>query len=268
MVPHNAGGSEEVVYARPVQRVRIGPIWMDALTFPGVLKRIEELVAAGRGGAIFTPNVDHIVKADRSRALREAYQTADLSLPDGQWVLWASRLLGTPLSEKISGSDLALPLARLAAAKGWSMYLLGGADGVAEAAAARLERETGVRICGFESPFIDLASPDPAVAERVRAARPTLVLVALGAPKQELWIQRNLETLRPAVMLAVGGTLDFVAGRLRRAPRWMSRSGLEWLFRLALEPRRLARRYLIDDPHFLAIVARTLREPRSARRQG
>lgn len=253
------------MYARRVSRVRIGSIWIDAIPFSGALSRIEELVASGRGGAVFTPNVDHIVNAEDSPPLREAYREADLSLPDGQWVLWASRVLGTPLPEKISGSDLALPLAQLAARRGWSLYLLGGAEGVAPEAAARLQRETSVRICGFESPRVDLGATDPALIARIRAARPDLVLVALGNPKQELFIHRNLETLRPAVLLGVGATLDFLAGRVRRAPVWMSRTGLEWLFRLALEPRRLARRYLINDPRFFVIVARMLREPRSAR---
>ena len=246
-----------------MRRIRIGSIWIDPLTFADALSRIAEL--SGRGGAVFTPNVDHVVNADRNPALREAYASADLCLADGQWVVWASRVLGTPLPAKISGSDLALPLARRAATDGRSMFLLGGAPGAGEEAARRLSRETGVRICGVEAPIIDLRAPDEDLLSRIEAARPGFLLVALGSPKQEIWIHRHRERLRPAVLLGVGATLEFLAGRVRRAPPWISRSGLEWLFRLALEPRRLARRYLVNDPRFLRIVLSTLLEPRSAR---
>jgi len=247
-------------------RVRIGSVWIDVLTFAQAVDDILALMERN-GGSVFTPNVDHLVTAESSAALREAYAAVDLSVADGQWVVWASQILGTPLPGKISGSDLILPLARAAGSRGRSIYLLGGAPGVAELAARRLEAE-GARICGLESPIVDLAAPQDNLVARVAAAKPSLVLVALGAPKQEIWIHRHGPRLRPAVLIGVGGTLDFLAGRIRRAPRWVSRAGLEWLFRLAHEPRRLARRYLVNDPKFLGIVLRTLREPLSARMLG
>ena len=247
-----------------VRRVRIGSLWLDALSFDGALAAVEQLLASGTGGALFTPNVDHIVTAESHAGLRDAYAAADLSVADGQWVVWASRLLGTPLPEKISGSDLLLPLARAAGQKGRSIFLLGGAPGIAEEAARRLEKE-GALICGLESPRIDLAEPQDALVARIAGARPSLVLVALGCPKQELWIHRHRARLRPAVLVGIGATLDFLAGRVRRAPPWVSRTGLEWAFRLALEPRRLARRYLVNDPKFLGILLRTLRESRVRR---
>lgn len=240
-------------------------MWLDALGFEEAVSAVDALVASGRGGAVFTPNVDHVVKAERDAALREAYAAADLCLPDGQWIVWASRLLGTPLPAKVSGSDLALPLARRVSGHGASIYLLGGSPEVARDAARRLETEAGARICGIDSSRVDVSANPSDVVERVAAARPSLVLVAFGCPKQEIWIHRNRERLRPAVLVGVGGTLDFLAGRIPRAPRWISRSGLEWLFRLALEPRRLARRYLVDDPRFAAILLRTAREPRDRR---
>jgi N-acetylglucosaminyldiphosphoundecaprenol N-acetyl-beta-D-mannosaminyltransferase len=242
-------------------RVRIGRIWIDSVTFDEALTAIEALT--GHGGAVFTPNVDHVVTADKNEEFRAAYEAADLSLADGQWVVWASRVLKTPLPAKISGSDLTLPLAKLAGEKGRSIYLLGGAPGAAEAAGKRLTAECGVRICGIDSPRIDLNKPDPAIVERMKLAAPDLVLVALGSPKQELWIHRNREALRPAVLLGIGATLDFLAGQVRRAPSWISRFGLEWAFRLILEPRRLARRYLVNDPKFAAILLRTLRDPQT-----
>src|SRR5581483_4605985 len=139
--------------------------------------------------------------------------------------------------------------------------------GVAEEAARRLSSELGVMVCGTDAPRVGMSPlPDEdAVVARVRAARPDLLLVCVGAPKAELFLDRIRERVAPAVGLCFGGTLDFDVGRVRRAPRWMQRAGLEWLFRLAQEPRRLARRYLINDPAFLLVLLRTLRLPRSER---
>ncbi len=246
----------------------MGRLWIDALTFPEALREIEALVMAGAGGCVFTPNVDHIITAEGDEAFRAAYREASLSLADGQPLIWSSRLLCTPLPERVSGSDLLWPLMQRAAQRGWRVYFLGGGPGVADAVATRLGRELGIRIAGVDSPTIRVDPPDSegyAAAERVQAARPDLVLVAFGAPKQERWIHRNLRRICPAVAVGVGASLDFLAGRVRRAPRWMSTMGLEWLFRLGLEPRRLAHRYLIKGPRFLPILVRTALVGRSQR---
>ena len=248
-------------------RFLLGGVPVDRVTAAEALDRIEALVAAGRGGAVFTPNVDHVVLASRDPELARAYGAVDVSLADGMPVVWASRLLGTPLPEKVSGSDLVLPLAERAAQRGWRTYLLGGAPGVAEEAARRLQaRFPGLVLAGTDAPRVTLeadAEGDHALA-RLAAARPQLVLVALGAPKQEVWIHRHRAALGPAVAVGVGAALDFVAGRVRRAPRWVSRAGLEWLWRLGREPRRLWRRYLVQDPAFAAILWRELRDRRRA----
>lgn len=247
------------------RRVRIGRIEIDSVTSSEALEVIGALVDRGRGGAVFTPNVDHVVKAERDPDFERAYSRADLCLADGMPILWASRLLGSPLPEKVSGSDLVLPLARLAAERGWRVYLLGGEPRVAEKAAERLSREFGVTIAGTDSPMVAGDGSDERAdqtLERLRAARAHLVLVAFGAPKQERWIDRHADGIAPAVAFGVGGTLDFVAGEVKRAPAWVSRAGFEWLFRLAQEPRRLWRRYLIEDPAFLVVVARTRRQGR------
>jgi N-acetylglucosaminyldiphosphoundecaprenol N-acetyl-beta-D-mannosaminyltransferase len=249
-------------------RIRFGNVWIDSLTFAAALDGIERLVDAGAGGAVFTPNVDHVVQAESDAALREAYAGASLSLVDGQPLVWASRLLGSPLPEKISGSDLVLPLLERAGQRGWSVFLVGGAPGSAQAAAKRFAALARVRIAGVEDGRIDLAPgpADDALLARIARSRPQLVLVALGAPKQELWIAARRSRLAPAVLLGVGAALDFAAGVVARAPRWMQRAGLEWLYRLAQEPRRLARRYLWDDPRFLAVLLRTWRSPPDTRR--
>lgn len=253
---------------RALDRVQLGHLWIDVVTFAGALRRIEELVEAREGGSVFTPNVDHVVTAEDDAAFRAAHGAASLVVADGQPLLWAARLLRTPLPEKVSGSDLVWPLMELAARRGWRVYLLGGAPGAAAAAGARFSKELGVEIVGIDDARIPEdappGAPDP-VADRIRSAAPHLVLVALGAPKQEKWIHRSTAGLGPAVALGVGASLDFLAGHARRAPRWMSRAGLEWLHRLAQDPRRLARRYLIKDSRFAAILLRTLRVRRADR---
>lgn len=248
-------------------RVRFGAVWVDVLTFEGALAALTRLVASRRGGAVFTPNVDHVVLADEDPSLRRAYERADLSLCDGQPLRWVSPLLGLAIPEKISGSDLVLPALGLAARHGWRVYLLGGAPGVVEASAARLTAELGVTVVGWSEPRIGLEplADEPAVVAAVAAARPDLLLVCLGAPKGERFIDRCRDRLGPAVSLSVGASLDFYVGRVRRAPRWMQRVGLEWFFRLLQEPGRMARRYLLRDPKFLLILLRTLREPRPTR---
>ncbi|HXN33466.1 MAG TPA: WecB/TagA/CpsF family glycosyltransferase [Polyangiaceae bacterium] len=240
----------------------IGAIRVDSVTREEALDAVEALVRRGEGGAVFTPNVDHVVLAGEDARMRSAYARASLSLADGMPLVWASRLLGHAVPEKVSGSDLVPPLLSRAAERGWNVYFLGGAPGVAALARDRL-RETlpRLQVVGVDAPRIDVDSPpesqEPLLA-RIRAVRPHLVLVALGAPKQEIWIDLVRDQLRPAVLFGVGASLDFVAGTVPRAPPWMSEWGLEWLFRLGREPRRLWRRYLLRDPKFLLIVGRGL----------
>ncbi|HET9595749.1 MAG TPA: WecB/TagA/CpsF family glycosyltransferase [Anaeromyxobacteraceae bacterium] len=251
------------------RRLDLGPLGVDPLTLGGALDRIEALVASGRGGRVFTPNVDHVVIAERHAEFREAYRDADLSLADGVPILWAARLLGEPLPQKVSGSDLVLPLVERAAARGWRVYLVGAAPGVAAEAARRLQqRFPALRVAGVDAPFVKVDGPDPegeVALQRLAAAAPDLVLVAFGAPKQELWMHRHRAAFGRAVAVGVGASLDFVAGTIRRAPRWMQRAGLEWAFRLLREPRRLWRRYLVDDRRFVPIVWRALRARRRPR---
>ena len=231
---------------------------LDALRRPAAIDAIVNLVREGRGGTVFTPNVDHVVQAQHNVAFREAYSRASLSLVDGTPVLWAARLLGTPLPEKLSGSDLFDPLIERAAAEGLRVVLLGGGPGVAELAAKNLrERLPALQIVDTLAPRLGLTVTDEeqACVERLRQAKADLIFVCLGAPKQELFSDRNRALLAPAVLVGFGAAVDFAAGTLPRAPAWMSRAGLEWAFRLGREPKRLAARYLLRDPEFLKIIA-------------
>jgi N-acetylglucosaminyldiphosphoundecaprenol N-acetyl-beta-D-mannosaminyltransferase len=241
-----------------VKRVRVGSLELDALSKPDAIEAIVRLVRAGRGGTVFTPNVDHIVQAEHDLAFREAYTRTALSLVDGTPVLWAARLLGTPLPEKLSGSDLFEPLVERAAQERLRVVLLGGGPGVAELAARNLrQRIPALQIVDTLAPRLGLTATDEEreCVARLRQAKADLIFVCLGAPKQELFSDRNRQALAPAVLVAFGAAVDFAAGTVPRAPGWVSRAGLEWAFRLGREPRRLAARYLLRDPEFLKIVA-------------
>ncbi len=248
------------------QRVWVGRLPIDRVTFEGALDEIERLVRAGNGGAVVTPNIDHVVLAEENASFRDAYANASLSLCDGMPVLWATHLLRKPLPEKISGSDLVLPLMSLAEIRGLRVFLFGGAPGSAEKASAHLAKSfPKLVIAGIASPRVDLREPDKHIemADDIARARPDLVLVGLGAPKQEIFCEAVRQRVRPAVLLSVGAAIDFLAGAVPRAPPWMSEHGLEWLFRLGREPRRLWRRYLLQDPKFVAILLRQLRRERA-----
>jgi N-acetylglucosaminyldiphosphoundecaprenol N-acetyl-beta-D-mannosaminyltransferase len=252
-----------------VNTLTIGRLPVHRLTRHEALQAIEALVRSGRGGAVFTPNVDHVVLAEHDDRMCEAYSHADLSFADGMPLIWASRLLGEAVPERVAGSDLVPALLELAAHRGFRVYFLGGAPGVSALARDNLRKELpALRVVGVDAPRIgddgESKEQDEIIA-RIRTASPHLVFVALGAPKQEIWIHRVRNELRPAVFMGVGASLDFIAGAVPRAPHWMSRVGLEWFFRLMREPRRLWRRYLLRDPLFLVIVGRALRDRNRAR---
>ena len=217
---------------------------------------------AGRGGWIVTPNLDQVRRMRRDRALLERYARAELALADGMPIVWACRLQGTPVRGRVAGSDLIWSLSRAAAERGLSLFLLGGDPGTAEEAAAALaNRFEGLRVVGTMCPqpgFEGRAALVEDIAERLAAARPDLVFVALGVPKQEALIERLRPRLPGAWWMGVGISFSFVAGRVKRAPPWVRRIGLEWAHRLAQEPRRLARRYLVDGLPFAAgLIARS-----------
>ncbi len=246
-------------------KVAICGLAVDAVTREEALSRIEEAVAARRAGpgralAVFSANVDMIAKASRTPAFAADLAEADLLLPDGVPLLWMARGLGTQLPERVAGADLVPLLADRAARRGFSLFLLGAAPGIAERVAARLARENqGLHIAGTLSPPVGFehdAAERERVAQAVRAARPDVVLVALGAPKQERWILEERERAGAAALVAVGGSLDLLAGERRRAPALIQRLGLEWLWRMAQEPLRLGRRYLWEDAVVLPLYAR------------
>jgi len=239
-------------------RPKVGKVPLDSVTLEEALDRICQLVRDGKGGSVYTPNVDHVVLAEQVPEFAEAYQRCSLSLVDGVPVLLAVRFMGNPIKAKVSGSDLLWPLLLRAQQEKLSVYFLGGAEGSAALAVERLTRELpALQVVGADAPWIDLKAPGDsqlATVEKICEKSPDILIVGLGAPKQELWISRYQHLLGHTVCLGLGASIDFLAGRVRRAPRFMSDYGFEWLFRLALEPRRLAHRYLLRDPLFVKIV--------------
>lgn len=214
---------------------------------------------AGNGcRMVVTPNVDHAVQFQQREGLRTAYGSAALMLVDGAPIVWASRLLGRPLPERVAGSDLVPAL--FDAARPLRIFLLGAAPGVAARAAARVAAAwPHVSVVGTDSPplgFEDDLAENERIVHKIADAAPDLLIVGLGAPKQEIWTHQHLGRIRAKVAICAGATIDFLAGEKRRSPPWMRRIGLEWLYRVSREPRRLARRYARDARIFPQLVWR------------
>ena len=249
--------------------VRIGNVVLHDATPEEADARITGwLDRPGAGGVyVCTPNVDYVFRCRTDAKFCEAVNAADLRVPDGMWIVYASRIAGRPLRATVTGRLLVPRLAAHCAEMGQSVGLFGAREGVAARAADRLrDLHPDLRILHAISPptpFQFGSKEDDSIVETLAADPPDLLFVALGAPKQEVWMHEHLERFPRTVMVGVGAGLDVVAGTVREAPAWMTRYGLEWLFRLAQEPRRLARRYLVDDPWILwwAATTRLGREP-------
>jgi N-acetylglucosaminyldiphosphoundecaprenol N-acetyl-beta-D-mannosaminyltransferase len=222
---------------------------VDDVTLPETLALIEQFVAERTPHQICTVNPEFVMGAQQDQAFGDSINHATLCLPDGVGLLWAARRLGHPLRERVAGSDMVEQIAARAAQTGWRLYLLGAAPGVADRASTILQaRYPGLVIAGT-FPGSPALSEENAIVERVRAACPDVLLVAFGAPAQDVWIARNQSRLQIPVTMGVGGSLDFIAGVVKRAPVWVRRIGLEWLYRLMREPWRWRRQLAL--PRFV-----------------
>lgn len=225
---------------------------VDDVTMDEALQHIDAFIktgrATGKGHQIATINADFVVKSLQDAELRRILQEADMATADGMPLVWSARLLGVPLKGRVTGADMVPALAEQAAQKGYSIYFLGAAPGVAEQAAQILQQQyPALKIAGIASPSVEaVQNGDPAVIAACKAAKPDILLVAFGNPKQEKWIYRHAQELGIPVMIGVGGTFDFIAGVTKRAPQWMQQSGLEWSYRLIQQPGRLWKRYITD----------------------
>jgi len=229
--------------------VRVDRVGMDE-----TLRRVERFIEERTPHRVATINLDTLRHAQSCPGFRQALNAADLVLADGMPLLWASRLRRRPLKERVTGVDVADRCAGLAAAKGYRVFFLGAGPGVAQSAARVLqERYPGLEVAGaYTPPMGEFSEEDELkIFEAIAAAKPDILLVALPTPRLELWNHANIRRLNVPVVFGVGAALDMLSNTVPRAPRWMQRSGLEWFFRLLVDPRRLWKRYLVHDTTFV-----------------
>ena len=250
------------------------PVWVWGLpltpwTRARAVEAVVEMVRAGRPSFFITANTHYAMLSNEEARLRAVNARAAFLVADGAPLVWASRLRGTPLPERVAGSDMIFDLCERAAREGFRVFFLGAGPGVAECAAAKLaERYPALVVAGTESPPYGELEPEEheALLGRIRATRPDILFVAFGQPRAECWLAENLDALGIPVGVNIGASLDFVSGRVKRAPRGLQQVGLEWAFRMWLEPRRLVPRYTRNAKFVLGRVTRDLvRHPRQPR---
>jgi N-acetylglucosaminyldiphosphoundecaprenol N-acetyl-beta-D-mannosaminyltransferase len=234
------------------ERFQVLGVGIDRVDLTGAVDRIAHFLETGGIRQVVTINPEFTIAARHNRRFYQVLRKADLAVADGIGIVWAARLLGDRLPERVGGIDLVERLAERAARDGYRIFLLGAAPGVAESAAAALiGRNPRLRIVGAYA-----GSPLPgelsAIRAKIDAAHPDILLVAFGAPAQDLWIAENQAAMGVPVAIGVGGAFDFLAGRIRRAPRWIQRIGLEWLYRLARQPSRWRRMTAL--PRFAGMI--------------
>lgn len=241
-----------------MSRIKFLNTEVDNLTMNEAVQKIEQLILSKKPSYVVTPNVDHIVKLEKDKEFQEVYKEADLILTDGMPLIWISKMKKTPIKEKVSGSDLFPEVCKLAAHKGYKVFLLGAAEGVAARAAENLkEKYKGLNVVGTYSPSYGFEKKEDeiqAIIKMINEVKPDVLAVGLGAPKQEKFLYNYRKQLNVPVSLAIGASIDFEAGNINRAPKWMQHIGLEWFYRLCKEPKRMFKRYLVDDMKIFRLV--------------
>lgn len=232
-------------------RIKFMNTEIDNLILDEVMLKIDELIKENLNSYVVTPNIDHIVKLETDKELQNVYNHADLILADGEPLIWLSKLYKNPIKEKISGSDLFPLLCERAAEKNYNMFFLGGKEGVAKRAAENLKKRfKNLNVSGTYSPpfgFENDKKEIKKIINMIHKHSPHILIVCLGCPKQEKFMYNYREKLNVPISLGLGASIDFEAGTAKRAPKWMSKCGLEWFYRLCSDPKRLFKRYLIDD---------------------
>ena len=237
-----------------MSRIKFMNTEIDNLTMSETLSAIEDLIQQRKNAYVVTPNVDHIVKLESNEKLKASYSEADLILTDGMPLIWASKIYRTPIKEKISGSDLFPELCKLAAEKHYSMFFLGAKEGVAAKAAEKLKVHfPDLKITGCYAPPFGFES-NPKELEKIehliKEANPHILILALGCPKQEVLAHQFRNLFGVPITLCLGASLDFTAENVKRAPLWMRKAGIEWIYRLYQEPIRMFKRYILEDWKF------------------
>ncbi|MBE8953531.1 MAG: WecB/TagA/CpsF family glycosyltransferase [Quinella sp. 1Q7] len=237
-----------------IERVEILGVHVDAVTMSQAVERVAQLIAAGKPSLVATANAEMLLRATHDDELKTILNAAKLVVPDGAGTVWAARHLGKFMPERVAGADLVLELMKLAPAKSWKFFMFGAAPGIADK--AKLKAETlcpGIKIVGTRNGYFTAVDESDIIAQ-IKNSRADVLLAALGVPKQEKWLAAHLHELNVPVSIGVGGTFDVMAGVVKRAPLWMQRARLEWLFRAMLQPSRAGR--LLALPKFVLKVHR------------
>ena len=239
-------------------RIKFMNTCIDNLTMSETLNEIDKLIQKKICSYVVTPNVDHIVRLEKDEELQKVYKNASLILTDGKPLIWISKWYKTPIKEKISGSDLFPRVCQLAANKNYTMYLLGAAEGVADTAARNLMKKyPGLNIVGTYSPPFGFEKNEQEmnkIKAQIQDVHPDIFIVGLGCPKQEKFMYYHCKELGVPISFGLGASIDFEAGNIKRAPKWMSNHGLEWLYRFSKEPKRLFKRYFVDDIKIIQVA--------------
>ncbi|MBD2336437.1 WecB/TagA/CpsF family glycosyltransferase [Calothrix sp. FACHB-156] len=240
-------------------RINICGVEIDKYSFDEVTEQIVNHASSrSKPEYVVTPNAMHILTLQKDTHFREIYHQAFLVVPDGVSLLWAAKFLQTPLNGRVNGTDLFEKLCAIAAEKGLKIFLLGGRPGAAEQAKQKLKaRHPNLSIVGTYCPpygFENQSEELAAINSKIKSASPDILFVGLGAPKQEKWIAHNYQDLEVPISIGIGVSFELVADMVRRAPVWMQKTGLEWLFRLIVEPSRLWKRYILGNPTFIWLV--------------
>ena len=242
----------------PLHRMKFMNSYIDNCTLSEAIVYIERCIRERKIGHVITPNVDQIIRIEKDDYFKKICDNADLLLVDGTPLLWIAKWYGTPIKEKICGSDLVPKLCEIAAQKGYKVFLLGAAEGVAAKAAENLKiKYPGLRVTGTYSPPYGFEKDKKEIAKINQIlfdSKSDLLFVGMGVPKQDIFIYENMRNYQIPMSFSIGATIDFEAGVQKRAPVWINRMGMEWLYRLVRDPKRMFKRYIINDMKIIWLI--------------
>lgn len=232
--------------------INVLDIPVDNVTMEEAVDRFKVLLSESELHTVYTPNAEIMMAAQREPELKDILSKADMLLPDGAGVVLASKIIGNPLKERVAGFDFTLNCLKLSSKMNISYFFFGGKPGVAKEAVNRLKMENpDINVVGIRDGYFS-ADEESKIIELINSSNPDVLLVALGAPRQEKWIHKNKHRLNTKICIGVGGTIDVLAGKAQRAPQFFQKNGLEWLYRLYKEPWRFKR--MLDLPRFILLV--------------
>ena len=241
-----------------MQKQQLLNTYVNNLTMSETIDAVEELIKSEKKSYVVAINVDVVIKIENDPYLKKIVDNADMVLVDGKPLVWISNFYGKPRKAKVSGAELVPLLCEEASKKQYTIFIIGGKEGVAEQAKQNLEKRLpGIRIVGTYAPTYGFEKNDAELKKintLLSEAKPDLLIACFGCPKQEKWIFENISKYDAKVSICAGATVDFLAGTIKRAPRWMSEHGLEWLYRFLQEPKRMFRRYFIDDMKIFRLI--------------